>query len=67
MGKLILYDGGGKFEVQEVTTVVQLKAEKELQHDEVVYDAQSLNTLGPKDKLIPGKKYGRVPPNNLGL
>ena len=64
--KTVKKDGGGRFRVVEETTVADLKRDRELQPDDVVYQADTLQRVGEGDKLLPGREFGATPANDLG-
>ena len=66
MAKTVKKDGGGKLEATESATVAELKQSRELQADEVVYDAETMRRVAENEKLVPGREYGTAPPNDLG-
>lgn len=70
MGKLAERTSGGtRLQPKETATVKQLIEEGEIDADEVIYEVTSSGQrkLNKGDAVEPGKKYGVVPSNDVGV
>lgn len=69
MGKLARRtEGGARLELFRPSTLQQLREEKEVGQDEVVYEVTGTDLVEqkPTDLLKPGKTYGVVPYDDKG-